>query len=200
MVERGQLWLPQALDHRENGGVDEADAQVGVGAQQLSDPGIIGHLELLNQERAATAIVEKPHEGIDLRRAIQQVLDLDQRRRGHDPILTDLLEQPRARDVVVIARLDRGEKDACIYDERQGAGSYTSSLANRDRSVRPERPVPMHVKGGGIRSSSRPPNSCSIASRTTWATETPRSAARRFVRSISSGSAWIISLCIIVQA
>jgi len=55
----------------------------------------------------------------------------------------------------------------------------------------------MQLSGGGIGSSSVVLNSCSIASRTTCATDTPRSRARRLARSISSGSAWIIILCII---
>jgi hypothetical protein len=78
-------------------------------------------------------------------------------------------------------------------------GSKIASLASSERSLRPEENAPMHVNGGGILSSLMP-TSCCAASRQTCAAETPRCAARRLTLSINSGSAWIISLCIMVQA
>ena len=114
MVERRQLGLPQALHHSEDGGVDETDAQIGVCGEQLSDPCVVVRLELLDLERAPATVVEKPHEGIYLGCSIQQILDLDERRRRHNSILADALEQSRTRDVVVIAGLDCSENDAGI--------------------------------------------------------------------------------------
>ncbi len=114
MVQRCKLGLSQALDHSQNGGVDKADTEVRVGAQQLSHSSVVGHLEVLDLKCAPAAVVEKPDEGIHLWCSIQQVLDLDQCRGGHDTILAGVLERPRAREVVVIAGLDRSENYTCI--------------------------------------------------------------------------------------
>jgi hypothetical protein len=114
MVKRRQLRLAQALHDSKHRCIDETDAQVGVGREQLSNPCVVGHLELDDLEGTPTAIFKKRHEGVDLRCSIQQMLNLDQRRCRHDPLLTGTLEQLGTRDVVVIARLDSGESNAGI--------------------------------------------------------------------------------------
>lgn len=123
MVERSQLWLSQALHHSQYGRIDEADAQVGVSGEQGAHTCVVDGLQLVNKERLTLTVLQKPHERVDLTRATHHVLDLHEDGCRHNPILAALLEQPRARDVIVVAGLDGGENYSGVEDERQESGS-----------------------------------------------------------------------------
>jgi hypothetical protein len=116
VVERGELWLPQALGYSEDSYVDEADAQVGVGHEQRTHTRVVDRLERLHDERFAAAILEKPDKCVGLMCASEVILELHKHGRGHDPILTTLFEQRRARLVLLVARLDRGEQRPRVDD------------------------------------------------------------------------------------
>jgi hypothetical protein len=116
VIERRELGLAQPLYDSQHGGVDEADAQVGVGFEQLADTRVVDRLESLHQERFPATVLEKPHERVHLIGASQQILELYQHRRGHDPVTTALLQQGCAGLVILVARLDRGEEGACVDD------------------------------------------------------------------------------------
>ena len=47
-VKTCELSLVQALDDREHGGVDEADAGMWIALAQLSDTGVVGRLDVLD--------------------------------------------------------------------------------------------------------------------------------------------------------
>ena len=59
MIERGELRLAQTLDHGKHGGVDEADAQIGVGDEQRGCAAIVLGQQILDDERSAIDLLKQ---------------------------------------------------------------------------------------------------------------------------------------------
>lgn len=116
MVERRELGLAQTLHDREHSRVDKADAQVGVGGEDLSHPPVVGWGEILNLVCAPVYFIEHRCDGVAAQLARGQMVELDDDWRGNDPRSPRVAEQSRAGRVLLILRVDRGEQRACIDD------------------------------------------------------------------------------------
>lgn len=123
MIERCELWLAQSLGDCQHCGVDESQSQIGVALKQLPDPRVVLVQERFDSERALGAVVQERREGVDVRRRSEQILKFDEHRGRHDAHLAGFFEKLCARAVVLVARLDRRDENARIYDETQGSGS-----------------------------------------------------------------------------
>lgn len=63
MIERCELRLGEPLYHRENRAVNEAHLQIAVGAQQLIHPLVVSIDQILDDQRAASNLIEHRTEG-----------------------------------------------------------------------------------------------------------------------------------------
>lgn len=189
VVEGGELRLAEALDDRQNGAVDKADLQVGVGAHQLGDTPIVLDGQVLDLKLSGPDRVEQGGQGICSELAPEKVVDLDQDGTRHDPSLGTALKKRSAASVLLVVSDHRGNQGAGVEDQRYGSGSKTPSLASLLKSPRPELNAPINENGGCSPSSlGAPSNSCSSASRRSSGTSTPRSRAARRARSKRSVS------------
>src|SRR5215469_18184108 len=197
MVERRELRLAESLHNCENRAVDETHLQIAVGAQQLVHPLVVWGDRILDDQRAASNLVEHRAEGALAGVGAEQVVDLDQDRGGNDaPLAPRLGEQLRTALVRLVVAVEGADQDRRVEDQRDGRGSKASSAASLLRSPRPELKAPMQVSGGCSPSSfalvrllsPTPASSCSSASRTSSGTSTPRSRAACCVRSRRSAS------------
>jgi hypothetical protein len=83
MVKGGELGLAEALCDGEDGAVNEADFEVGVGPHQLGDAFIVARGQVLNVQLPGLDRVEQLREGVRSEFAAEQVVKLDQDR-GRD--------------------------------------------------------------------------------------------------------------------
>ncbi len=113
MVERRQLWLTQALNQGENGGIDEANAQVGVGCEQIAHPAIVLVQQILYDERSRIDLIEDQREPIAGKPPAKPV-HLRQHWRGYDSRLTCFREQTYTHTVIVVARIQGGVENAGV--------------------------------------------------------------------------------------
>lgn len=113
MVKRRQLGLAQALDHSEDGGVDEADPKVRVGGEQIAHPAIILGEQILHNERSSIDLIEDQREPI-AGKSPAEPIHLREHRRGHNSWLTCLREQTDTRIVIVVIRVQRGVENAGV--------------------------------------------------------------------------------------
>jgi hypothetical protein len=141
-IERRQLRLSEALDDREDGGIDKPDPEILVLPHELSNPYVVRSEEVLDLVRAAADVVEEGGKcaGAD---EIAEVIDLDQDGRGDDAALAGVPQQRCARTVGLVAAVERRDKRPRIDYERDGRGSKSPSTDRRARSPRPERPTPI---------------------------------------------------------
>lgn len=117
VVERGQLRLAEPLHHRENCAVDKADLQIAVGAQQVVDPLVVLGGQILNNQRAASNLLEDRPEGALVGIGAEQVVDLDQDRGGDDaPLARRLGEQLRAVLVRLVVAVESTDQDRRVED------------------------------------------------------------------------------------
>jgi hypothetical protein len=116
VVERRELGRAQALNDRKHGGVDEADAQVGVGRKDLPNAPIIARGEILDLVRAPVYFIEHRCDGIAAQLTRGQEVELNQDWRGHYPRSPRSAQQSRTSGVLLIFRVDRGEQRACVDD------------------------------------------------------------------------------------
>jgi hypothetical protein len=114
MIERGQFGLAQALDHGEHGGIDKADAQVGVCAHKLSDAHIVLRAQGQNIELASIDGLEQRREGIGPNLAREEVVELDQHGRSNHPPLARQPEELHTVLVMCVAGIQSGNDGACI--------------------------------------------------------------------------------------
>lgn len=187
-IERRHLALTEAFHDRKDRCVDEAEPQVRVRAEQFADPDVIAGLQRLDDEGPALHVVEKAGERGDG----NEVIEFHEHGGGDEPDPDPRPQELSARAVVLVVSVQQRDERARVDYERNGGGSYSvPALARRARSPVPERKVPAQRISG---TAAVGPSSRSSASRTTCATDTPRSAARRRALSSSASSAWIIIL------
>ena len=123
MIERCELWLAQSLGDCQHCGVDESQSQIRVALKQLPDPRVVLVQERFDPERPVGAVVQERLEGVDVGCGSEQILEFHEHWGRHDAHLTGSFEELCARLVVLVARLDRCDEHARIYDETQGSGS-----------------------------------------------------------------------------
>ena len=117
MVERRDLRLAESLHQGENRTVDEADLQIAVGAQQLVDPLVVLGDQILDDQRAASNLVEHRAEGTLAGVGAEQVVDLDQNRGGDDaPLARRLGQQLRAALVRLVVAVEGTNQDRRVED------------------------------------------------------------------------------------
>lgn len=117
MVERRELRLAEPLHHGENRAVDEAHLQIAVGAQQLVHPLVVLGYQILNDQRAASNLVEHRAEGALAGVGAEQVVDLDQDRGGDDtPLARRLGEQLRAALMRLVVAVEGADEDRRVED------------------------------------------------------------------------------------
>lgn len=123
VIERCELRLTQSLGDRQHGGVDESQAQIGVALKEAPDPHVVLVQERFDPERAPGAIIQERLEGGGVRCRPEEILELDEHRSRHNALLAGSFDELGARLVALVARLDRRDEHAGIYDETQGSGS-----------------------------------------------------------------------------
>ncbi len=112
---------------------DEADAQVGVGGEQLAHTSMVARHQILDDIRALLDLVKKRIDGSTIHAACGELVELDQHRRRHDPHSTRFSEELHAGGVIAIVAVEGGPQRASVHDQRNGSGSKISSLAKRAR-------------------------------------------------------------------
>ncbi len=108
MVERGELRLTESLRHGENGRVDEANTQVGVGGEQLANTPVVAGQQILDLVRAAADLTEQYIYRSPVALPGREVVELDQHRRRQDPGSPGIRQQLRARRVICIVAVEGG--------------------------------------------------------------------------------------------
>jgi hypothetical protein len=74
-VEGGDLRFVEALSDGDDGGVDEAEIEVRVGATDLRDAVIIAGIQVLDVERASRYVIEKRQMDLRFKVATDEVID-----------------------------------------------------------------------------------------------------------------------------
>jgi hypothetical protein len=116
MVERRELGLAQSLDNCQNGGVDEANAQVGVGTHQLTDPLVVAVGQVLDGENARPNLVDDRRERSRTELPRNHVIELCKHRRGHDPRAWYRAQQLRTGGVLRVLGINGGQQWAGVQD------------------------------------------------------------------------------------
>jgi len=114
MVERGQFRLAQALDHGEHGGIDETDAQVGVGSHQFSRAHVVLCAQRKDVELAAVHGLEQSRKRIRSNLAGEEMIELHQHRRYDHPPLAPQPKEPHTRIVVRVVHVQGSDDRAGV--------------------------------------------------------------------------------------
>ena len=174
LIKSCQLGFVQPLDDRENGRVHIADVRICVSVAEIGDASIVARRHVDHAIGALVYVRQKRDQHSGMQAALDQVIDFYENRARNQDRLTCLLDQPPTACVVVVAAVERGKERSGVKDQRQGRGSGRSSPARRAVSGLPDDPTP-RLRGRGRELATF----SSIASRTTVAMDTPRSAASR---------------------
>ncbi|HUJ54533.1 MAG TPA: hypothetical protein VLW49_00920 [Gaiellaceae bacterium] len=116
VVEHGELRLPEALDQRENCGVDEAELQIRVREEELADSRVVVTLEIRDLDRAVDDVGEELDEWRGPESPAGEPVEFDGDRSGHDERLLRLLQQSGATPVVDVASVHGRVQRAGVDD------------------------------------------------------------------------------------
>lgn len=181
VIQRRHPALADAFCHRQHRSVDEAESEVRVGRQELTEPDVVTWLEPVDDERAAPHVLQEGEKGP----GCNEVVELHEDGRGNQANAVPRTQRLRAASMVLVVRVEQRDEGPGVDYECNGRGSW-SSLARRARSPFPEANAPAQQMSG---TGTAGPSSRSSASPTSCATETPRSAALRFAWSSSAMTA-----------
>jgi hypothetical protein len=93
VVEGRELRLAESVGHRQDGAVDEADLQIRVRREQLTDSRVVLSRQILDNQGTAPHLIQYGAEGFILRVPAEQVVDLDEDGGGKDAPLARPAEQ-----------------------------------------------------------------------------------------------------------
>jgi hypothetical protein len=120
-VERGKPCLVKAFTRRQDGGVNYADAEVGVFVEQLGDPVPVGWLYRLGDQLTRPERLGERPLSVDSDAVTKEVSDLGDDERRHDERPAGVCQQLHASRVISIAGGRGGDQRPGIDDQHSVA-------------------------------------------------------------------------------
>ena len=116
LIERRDLWLPQALGQCDDAGIDDAEREVGISRLQLAAAGKVGARWRFDAVNPRQQIVQKDEPRLLREPAAAPVVELGKDEGWDHEVLVRIRQQPRAAVVIWISGIERGEQRTGIAD------------------------------------------------------------------------------------
>jgi hypothetical protein len=116
MVQRRKLWFAESLHHGEDRSVDVTDVCVGVAVTERPHPGVVLRLQVLDEIRAASNVVQKHDEHAGIETLVDPVVDFDEHGRGNDERLGRAFDEFPASKVIGVTSIEGREDRSCVED------------------------------------------------------------------------------------
>ena len=145
VVERREFGLTQALDNREDSGVDESDI---VTVADVPNPEVVLGEQVLHPVGSGRHVVEEGEQHSGVQAKVDPVVDLHEHRRRDDARLLALFDQRSAGGMIGVATIERRVQRTRVEDQRHAFGVGRSSPARRAVSQCPDAPTP-RLRGTG---------------------------------------------------